>query len=48
MMDGDVFLFNLKDDISEMKNVAEDHPEIIADLQKEYETFKASLNLSEQ
>ena len=36
-------LFNLKEDISEKKNVAKEHPEIVQELQKLIEKHKADL-----
>ena len=42
-MDGNIFLFNLEKDISEMSNVSASHPEIVADLKKEYDAFTSSL-----
>lgn len=43
-MEGEVFLFNLRNDISEMVNVAEEHPDIVKDLMKEYEEFLSTLD----
>ncbi|MEX0980876.1 MAG: sulfatase-like hydrolase/transferase [Bacteroidales bacterium] len=43
MMEGDVFLFNLREDISEMNNVAAQYPEIIKELTDDYNAFIASL-----
>ncbi|MBA7524233.1 hypothetical protein ES705_16370 [subsurface metagenome] len=42
-MEGDIFLFNLQKDISEMNNVSEANPEIVKALDEEYIKFKASL-----
>jgi len=42
-MDGEIFLFNLEKDISEMSNVSESYPEIVAELEKEYNAFTSSL-----
>ncbi len=42
-MEGDVFLFNLGNDIGEMTNVAEENPEVVEELQAEYEKFMSSL-----
>jgi hypothetical protein len=42
-MDGKVFLFNLEDDISEMSNRSDAHPEIVEALESAYDEFKASL-----
>jgi len=42
-MDGDIFLFNLKKDISEMSNVAGSYPGVLAELEKEYKAFTSSL-----
>ena len=42
-MEGEVFLFNLKDDISEMVNRSDKEAEIISDLQDEYQRFQESL-----
>ncbi len=39
----DVFLFNLKEDLAEMVNVADEYPDIVSELKKEYEEFSASL-----
>jgi hypothetical protein len=43
-MEGDKFLFNLREDISEMTNSSVTHPDISAELEKEYldflDTFK--------
>ena len=36
-------LFNMKEDPTETKNLANDHPEIIKELQKEYEVFVESI-----
>ena len=43
-MEGDVFLFNVREDISEMNNVAAEHPEMVEELQQEYRDFVASLD----
>lgn len=42
-MEGEVFLFNLKEDASERVNLAGKHPEKVEELQQEYEAFMASL-----
>lgn len=42
-MDGDIFLFDLEQDISEMSNISGSHPEIVAELEKEYNAFTSSL-----
>ncbi len=42
-MEGETFLFNLDKDIAEMHNEAEANPEIVAELQEEYEKFMVSL-----
>ena len=42
-MDGDVFLFNLREDISEMNNVSASNPEIVKTMNEEFERFRASL-----
>ena len=42
-MEGDIFLFNLREDISERINVAEEYPEKVHELQEEYLKFEASL-----
>jgi arylsulfatase A-like enzyme len=42
-MPGDTFLFNLRDDISEMKNRYETHPEKAAELKKDYSEFLETL-----
>jgi uncharacterized sulfatase len=47
-MEGDIFLFNLKEDISEMHNLADEHPEIVNELRKEYEAFLATLPSREE
>jgi arylsulfatase A-like enzyme len=41
-MDGEIFLFNLEQDISEMSNVSASHPDIVTELEKEYEVFMSS------
>lgn len=46
-MEGDIFLFNLRDDPSEMVNLADKHPEKIKELQEEYDAYKKSLGLDE-
>jgi arylsulfatase A-like enzyme len=38
-MEGDKFLFNLADDISEMENRSATHPDILRELEKEYLDF---------
>ncbi len=43
-MEGEVFLFNVREDVSEMNNMAGQHPEIVGELQKEYRDFVASLD----
>ncbi len=40
-----MLLFNLKEDPGEQQNLAEKHPEKVAQLQKEIEAFKASLGV---
>ena len=42
-MDGEVFLFNLREDISEMSNVSASNPEIVNAMNEEFERFMASL-----
>jgi len=42
-MDGDIFLFDLEQDISELSNVAGSHPEVVEELEKEYNAFISSL-----
>jgi len=42
-MDGETFLFNLDKDIAEMHNVADENPEIVQALKKEFLEFTASL-----
>lgn len=42
-MEGETFLFNLREDVAEMHNVADENPGIVAELQQEYEKFRASL-----
>ncbi len=44
-MAGDAFLFNLSDDISEMRNRYEDHPEKARELEKAYSAFLKSLEI---
>lgn len=44
-MEGEIFLFNLDVDISEMNNVAAAHPDIVHALQQEYQDYIASLEL---
>lgn len=46
-MEGEIFLFNVREDISEMKNVAAAHPDIVDALQKEYQDFLATLDSGE-
>ncbi len=41
-MDGEVFLFNLREDISEMVNRSETHKEIITELEQEFSNFQNS------
>jgi uncharacterized sulfatase len=43
-MEGDVFLFNLDQDIAEMTNVAGSHPEIVEELEQLYNAFIISLD----
>ncbi len=43
-MEGEVFLFNVKKDPSEMVNLATENPEKVAELEKEYEAFRSTLN----
>jgi uncharacterized sulfatase len=42
-MPGELFLFNLKEDIAEMNNLADEYPEKVEELQTEYEAFMATL-----
>jgi hypothetical protein len=42
-MDGDIFLFNLGNDIGEMTNVAGENPGVIEALEEEYNKFMTSL-----
>jgi len=42
-MEGDLFLFNLRKDISEMSNDAESNPEMVEALREEYSKFMDSL-----
>ena len=42
-MEGEKFLFNMNEDISEMVNVWDENPGIVAELESEYKRFKASL-----
>jgi uncharacterized sulfatase len=44
-MPGELFLFNLKKDVSEMNNVADDYPEKVEELKSEYEAFMATFNI---
>ena len=46
-MEGKIFLFNLREDISEMENVANAHPDIVDALQQEYKDFMATLDSTE-
>jgi hypothetical protein len=43
-MEGEIFLFNVREDISEMNNLAGDRPDIVQSLQKEYRDFVATLD----
>ena len=42
-MDGEVFLFNLPNDIAEMNNVSEEYPDVVKALDEEFKKFAASL-----
>ena len=42
-MEAEVFLFNLKADISERVNLAGEHPEIVDELTREYQNFLSTL-----
>jgi hypothetical protein len=44
-MPGEVFLFNLREDLSEMTNVADEYPEKVEELKREYEAFIATLDM---
>ncbi|MCK4919949.1 MAG: sulfatase-like hydrolase/transferase [Bacteroidales bacterium] len=44
-MEGSTFLFDLESDLTEMKDLSEEYPEIKADLLKKYNEFLESLNL---
>lgn len=43
-MEGEILLFNLREDISEMNNVADQYPAIVEALEKEYRDFAATLD----
>jgi uncharacterized sulfatase len=43
-MEGEKFLFNLKEDISEMVNRVETHLDVVEELENEYSNFQATLN----
>lgn len=46
-MEGEVFLFNLKEDISEKVNLAGAYPDKVEELLREYETFLSTLDPGE-
>jgi uncharacterized sulfatase len=44
VMEGEIFLFNLREDPSEMINLAGENPEMVTELENEYKKFMASLS----
>jgi len=46
-MEGEVFLFNLKEDLSERVNLAGEHPDKVEELTREYDNFLSTLDPGE-